>query len=88
MSNQQNAAIDPHHGIDERVENEQTLLKAQRFIAAQREDSHSRHLVKTADTPESLFVYEEYNIVSKRARPDGAAQKSLFLTWAVLKKQH
>lgn len=45
------AVADSHDEPNKRDKNEQTSLTIERILAAQREDSHCRHLVERADAP-------------------------------------
>lgn len=52
--------VKSHEEPDDRNRNEHTLLTVQRFLATQRGVTHCRHLVKSADAPDILFLYNKF----------------------------
>lgn len=66
------------------------LLTIQQLIAAQQNAAHCRHLDKKADAPNSPFIFDELDILSRRTLPDGAIQNFVpaFLKKAVLMQEH
>lgn len=82
--------IDLYTETDDYGTEKKKSLTNQQFVAGQNDDAHCRHLAEEADVPDSLFIYDDFNIFSRYARLDRAVQKFMpaFLRKAVLDLEH